>query len=183
MQMFGIFALIEAIWLILPAYAANGLTPLIGRRKKLHRMDFGREFRGKPLLGKGKSWEGLAFGSLVGMAIASVEMLAFPYLPFGMSPVEMDIVAMSPALGFLLGFGALLGDAAGSLLKRRMNIKSGNPAPLLDQLDFLAGALVFSAVLVPLKLEWIVMLAIITPVIHMVSSMIGFRLKVKRNPW
>ena len=181
--MFSIFTLIEAIWLILPAYAANGLTPLVGKKGNLHRMDFGKEFKGEPLLGKGKSWEGLFFGSIVGTAVAGIQMLAFPYLPFGLSPVELDIVPMSLLLGLLLGFGSLLGDAAGSFLKRRLGISRGNPAPLLDQLDFLAGALLFSSVMVSLKLEWIVILVIITPVIHVIASMVGFRARIKRNPW
>ena len=181
--MLSIFTLIEAVWLILPAYAANGLTPLVGKKRNLHRMDFGKEFRGEPALGKGKSWEGLLFGSAVGTVIAGVQMLAYPYLPFGLSPVQLDIVPMSLLLGFLLGFGALAGDAAGSLVKRRLGINRGNPAPFLDQLDFLAGALLFSSVLVSLKLEWVVMLVIITPFIHMLASVIGFRARIKRNPW
>ena len=128
--MFDIFGLIEAFWLILPAYAANGLTPLVGTRKGLHRMDFGKEFMGEPLLGRGKSWEGLLFGSFVGMVVGTLQMLALPFLPFGLSPVGMSIVPMTPLLGLVPGAGALFGDAAGSFVKRRLGIKRGNPAPL-----------------------------------------------------
>ncbi len=182
-MVFTLYSFIEALWLILPAYAANGLTPLIGKKGSLHRVDFGKRFMGEPLLGKGKSWEGLFFGSFVGALVATIQMLAFPYLPFEMSPLELMVVPMTPLLGLLLGAGALTGDVAGSFIKRRLGIKRGQSAPLLDQLDFLAGALLFSGVLVSVKLEWVIMLFVITPVIHIAASLIGFRAGIKKNPW
>jgi len=30
-MVFDIYTLVEAIWIVLPAFAANGLTPLVGR--------------------------------------------------------------------------------------------------------------------------------------------------------
>ena len=51
-----------------------------------------------------------------------------------------------PLIGFLLGFGALLGDALGSFIKRRMGIGRGKPAPILDQIDFLIVATCFVTV-------------------------------------
>jgi CDP-2,3-bis-(O-geranylgeranyl)-sn-glycerol synthase len=182
-MVFDIYTLVEAIFLILPAYAANGLTPLVGLCKNLHPVDGGRKFRGQPLLGPGKSWEGLAFGTLIGGIIGLVEMLAYPYLPFGASPVSLSIVMMSPLLGLLMGFGAMLGDIVGSFIKRRLKVGRGKPAPVLDQLDFLAGALAFSLLLINLKWDWVILLAVITPVIHIVANVIGYVLKVKKQPW
>jgi len=80
-MVFTIYNLVEALWLIIPAYAANGLAPLMGLRKNLHPIDSGRMLGKSRLLGNGKSWEGLAFGIAVATAIALVEMLACPYLP------------------------------------------------------------------------------------------------------
>jgi len=182
-MVFTVFNLVEAVWFILPAFAANGLAPLMGLRKGLHPIDGGRSFRGRRVLGEGKSWEGLFFGAFVGAAIASVEMLSFPFLPWGMSEIPLTIVAMSPLLGFALGMGAMLGDAAGSFIKRRLKKERGAPVPLLDQLDFLAGSLILASAFVQIKLEWVVLLAVVTPAVHLVSNVAGFRLGVKKTPW
>jgi CDP-2,3-bis-(O-geranylgeranyl)-sn-glycerol synthase len=182
-MVFDIYTLVEALWLILPAYAANGLTPIIGMKKHLHPIDGGRKFRGEPLFGEGKTWEGLLFGTLMGGLIGLVEMLAYPYLPFSDSPVLLNIVPMSIALGLLLGFGAMTGDLGGSFIKRRLRIPRGSPVPLLDQEDFLAGALVFSLLLISLKIDWIILLTVITPIIHLTANAIGYVLKVKKQPW
>lgn len=182
-MVFDIYTLVEAIWLILPAYAANGLTPVVGLKKGLHPVDGGRKFRGEPLFGEGKTWEGLMFGTFVGCIIGMVEMLAYPYLPFSLSPEPLNIVQMSPVLGLVLGMGAMLGDLAGSFIKRRLKIQRGKPAPLLDQEDFLIGAIAFSSFLVVIEVSWIVLLLIITPVIHLVANVIGYLMKIKRQPW
>jgi CDP-2,3-bis-(O-geranylgeranyl)-sn-glycerol synthase len=182
-MVFDIYTLVEAIWLILPAYAANGLTPLVGLRKGLHPIDGGRRFKGGPLFGPGKTWEGLLFGTLMGGLIGLVEMLAYPYLPFSISTVSLVIVPMSLVLGLLLGLGAMLGDLGGSFIKRRLKIQRGRSAPVLDQLDFLTGALALSLFLLALKWEWVVLLAVITPIIHIAANMIGYLLKVKKQPW
>ena len=182
-MVFDIYTLVEAIWLILPAYSANGLTPILGLKKGLHPIDGGRKLGGHPLFGPGKTWEGLIFGSFVGGMIGLVETLAYPYLPFGISPVPLNIVPMSLLLGLLLGLGAMLGDLGGSFLKRRLSIERGRPAPVLDQLDFLAGALLFSLLLVQLKPDWVILLAFITFAFHILANIIAYALKIKKQPW
>ena len=182
-SIFSICVLVEAIWLILPAYAANGLAALAGKKKNLHPVDGGRSFLGKRLFGDGKSWEGLVLGTLVGVLIALVELLAFPYLPWELSPVPLVIVPMSLYLGFLLGFGSMAGDLAGSFIKRRFGIGRGRPAPLLDQEDFLLGALLFASLAITIKIEWAILLLVVTPLIHWFANYIGYLLHIKRTPW
>ena len=181
LAIFNIYIFVEALWLILPAYATNGLVPFF---KGKHPVDFNKKFiDGKPLLGKGKSWEGLFFGAIIGITIASIEMAVFPYLPFELSPMELTVVQMSPLLGLLLGIGAITGDMAASFFKRRFGLKRGQSAPLLDQDDFVLGALLFAALLVPVKLEWAIMLLVITPVFHLLANVIGYLIKVKNQPY
>jgi CDP-2,3-bis-(O-geranylgeranyl)-sn-glycerol synthase len=182
-MVFDIFTFVEALWIILPAYAANGLVPLVGLRKGLHPIDGGRSFRGGRILGDGKSWEGLILGAVIGMVIGIVEMLAFPYLPWGASPVPLEIVAMTPLLGFLIGLGAMVGDAVGSFIKRRIGLRRGDSAPILDQDDFVVGALVFASIVVTVSFGWLVLLLILTPVFHYIASFIGYKVKVKKTPW
>ncbi len=181
LDIFNIYVLVEAVWLVLPIYAANGLVPLIRGRRPL---DFGRTMRdGSRVLGPGKTMEGFLAGCFFGMLIAIVEQLAFPYLPWSLSEVPLTIIAMSPALGLLLGFGAMTGDSVGSFIKRRLKLKRGRPAPLLDQLDFLLGSLLIAPLVINVKLEWFVILIVMTPVIHFAASAIGYLLKVKKEPW
>jgi CDP-2,3-bis-(O-geranylgeranyl)-sn-glycerol synthase len=180
-MVFTLWNLIEATWIILPAYAANGFAPFSGGRRPI---DGNKKFPDKrPLFGKGKTWEGFVIGIFIATIIGLVEYYAFPYLPFDQSPVTLTIVPMSAYLGFLLGLGAMLGDLAGSFIKRRFNVASGAPVPILDQDDFVVGALLMASIAVPVKLEWYVLLLTITPIFHLMANYIAFRIRIKRNPW
>ena len=85
-------------------------------------------------------------------------------------------------IGFLLGFGALLGDAIGSFLKRRIGIKRGESAPILDQLDFLVVALILVSFFVKMDLLFIVLSAILTLIIHLIANTCAYLLNLK-NVW
>lgn len=118
-------------WMILayifPAYATNGAPVLFVRlSKNTHPLDRrALFFDGKRILGDGKTLEGLisglAAGILSGFIISSLQ--AFLYRSF------LEFV--------LLSIGAAVGDIFGSFIKRRIGIKRGGAAPLLDQLGFL----------------------------------------------
>ena len=180
-DVFNIYVLVEAVWLILPAYAANGLVPLFRGKRRL---DFGRKFiDGQPLLGPGKTIEGIFYGAIVGAVIGLVEMLAFPYLPWELSDMPLRLAVMTPFLGMLLGLGAMLGDSTGSFIKRRLKMKRGAKAPLLDQLDFFFGALLLASTVTAIMPEWVILMAILTPIFHFTACMIAFSLKVKKEPW
>ena len=44
----------------------------------------------------------------------------------------------------LIPLGALLGDLTGAFIKRRLGIQPGGLLPIVDQIDFVVGAVVFS---------------------------------------
>lgn len=178
--MIDIYTFIEAVWLMWPAYGANGLC-MFARGKRA--IDGGRKWKGKAILGPGKTWEGLALGVIVATLVATLQMFAYHYLPWSASPVALDIVLMTPLLGFMMGLGAMLGDMGGSAIKRRLNIDRGKPAPLLDQLDFIAGMLIFASLLVAIKWEWAVILLVMTPVIHLAANGVAYLLKLKNVPY
>ena len=90
---------------------------------------------------------------------------------------------MGPVLGFVLGMGAMLGDAAASFAKRRLGIGRGRPAPVLDQDDFVVGALLAASLIVSTRPEWWVILLVLTPLFHLAANVIGFLLGVKKQPW
>jgi CDP-2,3-bis-(O-geranylgeranyl)-sn-glycerol synthase len=158
----------EALVFILPAYCANA-APVIGGGGTP--IDIGRKFRdGEPIFGKNKTFRGFFVGLLVGTSIGFIESFIFKYSFF---------------FGPLLSLGALLGDLVGAFLKRRMGIPPGNLLPIVDQIDFIAGALLFSLPLTSPLLSWQLALAalLITPPIHLITNFAAYKLGLKRNPW
>lgn len=178
--MIDIYTFVEAVWLMWSAYGANGLCMLARGKRSI---DGNRTFRRKPIFGPGKTWEGLILGVIVAMLIATFQMFVFKFLPWGLSPVPLEIVAMSPFLGFVIGLGAMVGDLGGSFIKRRLGFERGKPFPILDQLDFMIGMFIFLSFAVVLKWEWIVILLVLTPVIHLVANGIAYLLKIKKVPY
>nr|BAJ47591.1 conserved hypothetical protein [Candidatus Caldarchaeum subterraneum] len=115
---------------IFPAYVANA-SPVVAAKilRKTRPIDCGRVFvDGRRVLGDGKSVEGFVVGVLAGFLTGFVMSFLWSWL-FGLFEV------------FLLSLGALLGDVGGAFVKRRLGLKTGSPAPVLDQLSFLTAAL------------------------------------------
>jgi CDP-2,3-bis-(O-geranylgeranyl)-sn-glycerol synthase len=83
-------------------------------------------------------------------------------------------------LGLTLGGGALIGDACGSFIKRRLKLESGRPAPILDQLDFVVGALVFASFIVVIPVEMIVIILVISVFLHLGANIIAYLLGIKK---
>jgi CDP-2,3-bis-(O-geranylgeranyl)-sn-glycerol synthase len=86
--------------------------------------------------------------------------------------------------GLAVSAGALLGDLAGAFLKRRLNIPPGGLLPIVDQVDFIVGAILFS-LLIPFGLSWelIVAVLILTPPMHLLTNFVAYKLGLKNNPW
>ena len=97
----------------------------------------------------------------------------------------MDCVAFGfPWLfAILTPLGALLGDLVGAFLKRRLNIAPGGLLPIVDQVDFVVGALLFSLPLMVINWETAVTVLLITPPIHLFTNFLAYKLKLKKHPW
>ena len=169
--------IVEALKFIFPAYCANATPVLAGGGTK---MDFGRNFvDGKRIFGNNKTFRGFFFGWAVGVGVGLAEGLVFGFQSF---PVLFSL---------LIPLGALLGDLTGAFIKRRIDIAPGGLLPIVDQIDFVVGAVVFS---LPLALTgwqvgvtafWQVALAalLITPPIHLFTNFLAYKMKLKRHPW
>jgi CDP-2,3-bis-(O-geranylgeranyl)-sn-glycerol synthase len=159
---------IEALKFIFPAYCANAMPVLVGGGLPV---DFGKDlFDGKPIFGKNKTFRGFLVGLIVGTGVGLVESAIFDY----------------PAVfGVLLSLGALVGDLVGSFVKRRLGISPGGMLPVLDQVDFVLGAIVFSLPVFSGSLSWNLVLAvlILTPPIHLLTNVGAYKLGLKSNPW
>ena len=96
---------------------------------------------------------------------------------------ELGLATMTWPLIILITIGAIAGDFIGSFSKRRFGLKRGASVPLLDQLGFVICAILFALPLYTLKIESIIFLIIITPIIHLFSNYIAYKIKVKSVPW
>lgn len=158
----------EALKFIFPAYCANAVPVLAGGGLPI---DLGRELRdGKPIFGKNKTLKGFFAGLAVGTFVGLVESVVFNY------PVLFGLVTT---------LGALVGDLTGAFLKRRLDIPPGGLLPVVDQLDFIVGALAFSLPSFSSMLSWelAVTALIITPPIHFLMNYAAYKLGLKKNPW
>jgi CDP-2,3-bis-(O-geranylgeranyl)-sn-glycerol synthase len=158
--------IVEALKFIFPAYCANASPVLAGGGLA---MDFGKNFvDGKRIFGDNKTFRGFIFGLAVGIAVGLVEWMLFDY-PFLFS--------------LLTPLGALLGDLTAAFLKRRLGIAPGGLFPIVDQVDFVVGAIVVTLPLGIVYWELAVAVLIITPPIHLLTNAAAYKLKLKKNPW
>jgi CDP-2,3-bis-(O-geranylgeranyl)-sn-glycerol synthase len=166
--------LAQALIFIFPAYCANGTPVLAGGGT---RMDFGKNFvDGKRVFGNNKTFRGFFFGWAVGVGVGFVEGFVFGF----------DKVPL--LLSLLIPLGALLGDLTGAFIKRRLDIAPGGLLPVVDQIDFVVGAVVFSLPLALINwqgLTWALVVAVllITPPIHLFTNFLAYKFKLKKHPW
>ena len=134
-------------------------------------IDRGREFLDRrPLLGTNKTVRGFTYGFLLGSVAALAEALLFRnYL---LVPV-----------GMIASFGGLLGDLFGAFLKRRLDIPPGHPLPVIDQLDFVLGALILTYPVLNVTLGAVVILVMATIPIHLFSNAVAYVLRLKKRLW
>jgi len=172
-----------ALWAMLPAYVPNNAAVLAGGGRPI---DGGRTWNGRRLLGDGKTWRGTAVGTLVGVALA-VLLNAVAGPASAALGVELPAFPLPGALG--LALGAMLGDTGASFLKRRTGRERGAAVPGLDQLDFVVGALLFAALFAPgwflatFSVGVVAVVLVATPLLHVVTNVVAYRLGLKNEPW
>ncbi len=184
--------LASVLWILLPVYAANGLATI--PRGRGPPMDLGRTWPrdGRRVLGPSKTWSGFWFGTLVAMLIALLEahliLIAPPSL--AIVPRYGPTVAAAIPVALWLPAGAMLGDALGSFVKRRLGRPSGARVPLLDQLPFAllpvgVGLVAFPAVFRPVfaSLPGLFWLVALTLGLHVLFNYVGYWVGLKKVPW
>jgi len=180
MDIWILILLAQAFWFIAPAYAANGFAPLVKGKMPI---DGGKKWRGKEIFGKGKTIKGTAGGIVFGIIIGCIQIYAQQFIPSAIDGHFLGLTFMTLELVILLSVGALVGDMIGSFIKRRIGLRRGAPAPLLDQLDFLIVAFIFVSFVYSIDVFIIITLIILTPIIHLIANVIGYIAKVKKQPW
>ncbi len=183
-----IFEIIFAFVLFLPAYIANPAAVIFGGH---YPMDFGKTFFKKGrIFGDGKTWSGFLGGTLSGAAVGYLLLIIFLITGWiGQYPYGHTIVAASITI-FSMSVGSLVGDATGSFIKRRLGLKSGANAFLLDQWPFVLVSFLFIFVFSrSFFMEYYgnivgtLTILIITPPLHRAVNIIGYKTKRKNVPW
>ncbi len=168
-----------AFWFILPAYVANAVPVIFGGGVAI---DFGKKMSdGKPIFGSHKTLRGFTAGLIAGVLTSVVQTVVLQSiaLPGFVLPFRFNVL-----IGFMISLGALLGDLAHSFVKRRIGLIDGASFPVVDQLDFVLGALAFSFLVSaspPLLTAVIVLL--VTPPIHLLTNYVAYLLGAKKTPW
>lgn len=165
---------VQSLYFFLPAGLANMAPELL---KEL-------PFFGRPIwekkLGKNKTWRGVIVAILMGGLVFWLQKVLFRYEFFHKLSL-IDYADFSLLLGFLLGFGAIVGDAVESYYKRKAGIKPGNSWKPWDQLDFVIGGLIFGWFVYVPKIEVGVIIFVGYFFLHMLISRIGYWLKIKKS--
>lgn len=194
----GYEIILQALWLVIPAYIANGSALLIGGGTPI---DFGKNWRdGRRILGDGKTWHGLISGAFVGMTGGFGLSVAAKYI----KQSDFSFLGLNDFTGFplmipIIGsicFGALLGDIIKSFFKRRIGKRRGEDWIPFDQIDFILGVLFFSFLMAGLlqifgktSNNWffesftpwhILTLLLITPFLHLFTNFVHKRSKSRR---
>jgi len=176
-------AVAVAFWTMLPAYVPNNAAVLFGGGPPI---DGGRTLDGNRLLGDGKTWRGTFVGTAVGALLA----LALDLLqPTAAAASGLPLPSFPALVVVSLPAGAMLGDIVASFLKRRTGRKRGAAFPGVDQLDFVAGALVLTLLVRP---AWfletftpgvLVAVLVMTPLLHVGTNAGAYLLGLKDEPY
>ncbi len=173
-------ALIQGLWIILPAYVANGAGPVFGGER---RMDFGKKLGGNDLLGAGKTWEGFLFAVAAGTFVGFLQVNAWSRVNGIVEPLGFSLPIVTVSMAFLIAFTAMFGDVVASFFKRRVGVERGRSFPLLDQLDFLVFSLPVALVFTDVTYAVVAIIVFITPPIHFLFNLLAYYIGIKEVPW
>jgi len=148
---------------------------------------------GKRLMGEGKTWSGflggVALATILGMILAGLVWLLGidKSWGWGLKFPEMVFIFLP------LAIGAMTGDALKSIAKRRMNMPRGSKFPIVDQYDFVVGAIGLVALF---RWDWfhanylegvaifaLISVLMMTFLLHRGANIIAYRMGKKNEPW
>jgi CDP-2,3-bis-(O-geranylgeranyl)-sn-glycerol synthase len=177
-----IYLILQSFYFILPAYVAN-MAPVIVRKINFlkYPLDCKMKFKGKRILGTNKTFRGLVSGIIGSTIIAFVQYNLSSYTYF----LNLSLLnyAAWPLIGFLMGFGAIFGDAIESFIKRRLNIAPGSSLKFWDQIDFIIGATLFISFIAIIRWDVLATIFIISPLLTVIVNYSAHYLKIRRKKW
>ena len=175
-----------------------------------HKIDSGKNwYDGNRALGDGKSWEGLIGGAAVSSCLTVAAHKLWegnttssnrPFLdPLAILEPESwyhfdDLWISAAIIGFILGMSCMIGDSVGSFVKRRKGLRRegdvSSKAPLLDTLPFAFAILLSTLILFKDTIyfessvrPYAVALLVLTPAIHRMTNILGYKIGLKSVPY
>ena len=172
--------IIKIFWLFIPAGVAN-MSPVLFRWVPFGAgaVDFGKKIKNKPILGPHKTFRGFLAGIISAILVVYVQTIIYP-LTTSLSLINYS-ETNALKLGFLLGTGALVGDAIKSFFKRRIGVPPGKPWVPFDQIDWIVGALIAVNLIIKIDYKSALAAIILFGLMHPIVNLIGYFLKVKKN--
>lgn len=181
--------IIKSFYFALPAYLAN-MAPVIFDKLKLLKflnrpIDGGRKWGQSDyiyIFGPTKTWRGLVAAVIMGLVATTLQTWLYNFEFFH----NLSIINYPDnfiLFGLLAGLGAILGDLLKSFLKRRLKMTSGRPWPVFDQLDFVAGFLLFTYFIIQPPIAIIITIFLITLVLHPLTNIISYLIGFKKVWW
>jgi hypothetical protein len=153
-------------------------------------IDRERSFRGKRIFGDNKTWRGVvvvSLGTAIGFGLQSLLLHRIASI----RSIELFDYAFfkSAALGMAVGVAAMLSELPNSFIKRRFEIAPGSVAKgwkrvifyVYDQIDFLLGAWLILAIVIPVTVERALLSAVLLLVAHQLMSSAGYALGMRRT--
>ncbi len=175
------------IWFFLPAGLGN-VAPIVAAKLPWLKawsfpLDGYATFRGKRVFGDHKTVRGLLSGLFIGVVTAALQVRLYREVPLVRQIIPIDYTDLNPWLfGALSSTGALTGDALKSFFKRQLGIPPGKSWIPFDQVDYVIGGIVFTALYI--RLSWIqyLLLLVIWSLLHPLATYIGYAMKLKDHP-
>lgn len=178
--------ILQYLWFFLPAGIANMMPVFVKKSFKFLDIpvDNGMMFRGKSLLGRNKTIRGVAFGTLGGIVTVFIQTYLYDnfenFRDISIVPYNEHNFVL---LGFLIGFGALLGDMIESFFKRQVGIDPGKRFFPFDQVDFVIGFLALTSIVFRPEWQVYVFLILFVPVLHVATNHIGYYIGIQKTKW
>jgi CDP-2,3-bis-(O-geranylgeranyl)-sn-glycerol synthase len=176
------------VWVCAPAGVANMVPVFAAHIPAIKRydtpMDFGKSFRGRRVLGDHKTWRGLVAGIVAATVVLALQAWLTGHVPFftwlakDFSYLGLPILIVGP----LFAIGALGGDAVKSFFKRQIGIAPGKKWFPFDQIDYIVGAGLAVSPYIRFTFGQYVLISAIGVAGVMITTYIGWLLKLKDSP-
>lgn len=182
-----LYDLLFVFWFFGPAGLSNLAAFLASKIPFLKRfnqpVDFGLKYRKKRILGHHKTIRGFIAGIIIATLTVYLEVFLYQNVSWVRTIIPIDYTTINPVLlGFLLGFGALAGDAVKSFFKRQYNVPPGKSWVPFDQIDYIVGGVLFSALYIQLSLWHYLLLFLMYLLLHPFNTFLGYLVKLRKEP-
>lgn len=177
---------ITSVYFYLPAALANiganlgKFIPIFHDIKQP--IDFGKKINGVRIIGDHKNIGSFSFGVLFGSFWGIIKTIYIDphmtkYLLLNESSYKLIL------LYFFMSFAALSGDLIKSLFKRLLNRPPHAPWIPFDEIDHSVASMLLAKIFFPIP--WLVVLftIFIFMVLHFISNVVGYILKLKEVPY